>query len=414
VPYQQRVTTDAQPQVRPLVPADIAAYSRVLARAFLADGTDDLLQEMTTALDPARALGAFDGDDIVGGTAILPRRITLPGETSVAVAAITDVAVAPDHRRRGVLTSLMRRQLDDLHEQGQEPIAALWASEAAIYARFGYGLAGFRARAEVLARSVFRADVPIAEGRVRELDLDTARPLLRELYARAWPHRIGALSRDDESAWDRILFDPPASRDGAGPDRFAVHPEGYAIFNTRSGWTSRGPDGVAKALEVVATSPGGYAAIWRYLLDLDLIGRVEAKLTEGEPLAHMLVTTRDAIRPMADGVWVRLVDLDRALPARRYTAPVDVVLAVTDPFCPWNTGRWRLRVDGAGAAEVTATDAPADLSMEVSVLAAVFLGGVSLATLAAAGRVAEHTPGALARTAATFLSPTPPALTEDF
>ena len=117
---------------------------------------------------------------------------------------------------------------------------------------------------------------------------------------------------------------------------------------------------------------------------------------------------------MLDGLWLRLVDLDRALAARPYSAPVDVVLDVTDPVCPWNAGRWRLRAGEDGTAEVARTDAEPGLALGVSDLASAFLGGTSLTALAAAGRVADLEPGALRAATRAFAAERAPHCPRNF
>src|SRR6185503_18593563 len=85
----------------------------------------------------SRALAAYDGDEPVALTGAYRFDLSIPGG-ELPCAGVTWVGVIPTHRRRGILRDLMRRELEDVHSWG-EPIAALWASEAAIYGRFGYG-----------------------------------------------------------------------------------------------------------------------------------------------------------------------------------------------------------------------------------------------------------------------------------
>src|SRR5262249_42667283 len=117
----------------------------------------------------------------------------------------------------------------------------------------------------------------------------------------------------------------------------------------------------------------------------------------------------------ADGLWVRVIDLPRALTSRRYAAPVDVVLEVTDSMIEANAGRWRLRV-GAGGALVTCTpaDGEADLSLDIADVAAAYLGGTPLGALQLAGRVREHRPGAVAAASTAFGWPVSPNSIEIF
>ena len=167
-------------------------------------------------------------------------------------------------------------------------------------------------------------------------------------------------------------------------------------------WNDAGPNGEVQVTEVVATTPQAYAAVWSFLLNLDMTRRIVWRSTApDEPLQHLVGDPRAVQLQLADNLWVRLVDVDRALAARTYARDIDVVLDVTDATCPWNVGRWRLSGDAKGAT-CTQTSDPADLRLAVTDLGAAYLGGPSLAALAAAGRVRELHAGALAETSRAF------------
>ena len=408
--YHQWVT-DLTPRV--LRGSDLAAANELVATAFLTDDVGLLAERRTHVLEEGRGLGVFDGGRLVGVADILTRRVVLPGTGPTPFAAVTWVAVAPDHRRRGVLTALMRGQLEGLHRDGGEPIAALWATEATIYGRFGYGIAIENGQWELPARTPFRTGLDLGPDRVVEQPRETALPLVRKLYDRITADRVGALSRSD-GQWEYFLYDAPGVRRGATAYRFALHPDGYAIFRTSTDWTPDGPKGRLRVTEVVAATPAAYAALHRYVLDMDLVATVQLRCATQEPLLHMVNDPRVVRRGLTDSLWVRVVDLDRALPARRYNAPADLVLDVTDPFCPWNEGRRRFHVDDRGVAEVSTTDSPADLALGAEDLGAILLGGTLPTTLAVAGRIREHTPGAVRALTRAFQTDTVPVCLEVF
>jgi predicted acetyltransferase len=403
---------DDQLTIRTLTEADLPAFSEVLASAFLTDHSDDFLAEERTGFEPARSHAVFDGETMIGTGLLLSRRLALPGADPVPVGAVTSIGVAPGQRRRGVLSTIMRAQLELLHEVG-ESLAVLWASEGGIYGRFGYGLGTQHARVTVPRGTAFRTDVAVDPAPVRELPRERALPLVREVYDRVWHTRAGHLDRTD-AAWEYHLFDGPGRRDGQTALRFAVHPQAYAVYRAKLDWQPRGPRSTLTVHELTAATPAAYAAMLRYLLDVDLVGEVVLRLGTDEPLTHLLTDPRAAVRTMFDGLWVRLVDVDQALMARRFLVPVDLVLEVTDDLCPWNAGRWRLVAGADGRAEVTRTDAAADLALDVAALGAAFLGGTRLSTLAGAGRVRECRPGTLARASLAFLHDEEPRCLEVF
>ncbi|WP_073260797.1 GNAT family N-acetyltransferase [Cryptosporangium aurantiacum] len=393
--------TDPYP-IRTIHPDELTAWLRMVADTWGQDYSDQDVEDLRALIGPDldRMLGAFDGDQPVGATGYHRRLLTLPGGRPTPIAAVNWVGVSPTHRRRGLLTALTRRQLTELHESGAEPIAVLTASEAAIYGRFGYGIAGTRLRLTVDSRNA--AFTPAAGGApaggalgaVRRVPVADARPLITPVYEAVRTTTVGWLDRPDRF-WHTRFDDPEHQRDGATALRVVVHgaPDGYAIY--RLGHQK------VHLVELAATTPASHAALWRYLLDLDLHPAVECDAAPDEPLLHLLLDHGAAAATVHDQLHVRLVDLGRALRARAYSAPVDVVLEVTDRFCPWNSGRHHLAADPGGVS-CEPTGAPADLRLSAAELGAVYLGGTSLAALAAAGRVEELRPGAVARAAAAF------------
>jgi predicted acetyltransferase len=367
-----------------------------------------------------RSLGLWDGDRLVATSGIYSRSLTVPGAV-VPCAGITWVTVAPTHRRRGVLTSIMRRQLTEIHEQGREPVAALWASESSIYGRFGYAPAtvrgGLSGRSERLR---LRPDVDLGTGRVDDVPLETYRPAAAALYDTVRRFVPGNLARD-ERWWTRLLRDEPDDRNGATERRFLLHTEadgtvtGYAAYRMKAGWTDGGePDGTTTVEEVRAITTPAYASLWKVLLSVDLVRTMQAPMASADdPLRQMLTDPRALNLRPADGMWVRLVDVDRALAARRYPAPIDLVIEVRDEFCPWNAGRWRLSGHPAGG-YCGRTDRDPDLVLGVEDLSAAYLGGTSLATLQAAGRVTEISPGAVTLASTAFFWPVTPWCPEEF
>ncbi|MGB3438383.1 MAG: GNAT family N-acetyltransferase [Actinophytocola sp.] len=398
--------------IRTLTDADLPAFSEVLASAFLIDPSEEFLVEERTVFEPSRSHAVFDGGTMIGTGQLLSRRVVLPGGGPAPAGAVTSIGVAPGQRRRGVLSLIMRAQLELLHEAG-ESLAILWASEGGIYGRFGYGLGTQVTRVALPRGARFRRDVAVDPAPVRELPRERALPLIRDLYDQVWHTRAGHLDRTG-AAWEYHLFDGQERRHGQTGYRFAVHPQAYAVYRAKPDWQERGPRSTVNVHTLAATTPAAYAAILRYLLDIDLVGEVVLRLGADEPLVHMLADPRAAVRTTVDGLWVRLVEVDRALMARRFLVPLDLVLEVGDELCPWNAGRWRLAAGPDGRAEVTRTDAPADLALDVSTLGAAFLGGTRLSTLAGAGRVRECRPGALARASLAFLHDEEPSCLELF
>ncbi|MFD4771557.1 GNAT family N-acetyltransferase [Streptomyces niveus] len=371
-----------------------------------------------------RSVGAWDGDECVGTAGAYTFGLTVPGGV-VSAAGVTMVSVAATHRRRGILTSMMRRQLDDVRSWGQ-PVALLTASEPEIYGRFGYGPGTRQLSADIdTSRVSFR--MPGGDGadagiRLRYVAPDDARESIESLYARLVPGRPGMLER--RPGWDRkLLVDPPESREGAsalqcvlarrgeGDDAEVV---GYALYRIKATWDAAGPSGTVVVDQFAALDPVTNATLWRFLGGIDLTSSVSVSNLPVDDAFQFLVSDvrRSSIR-LRDSLYVRLVEVGAALAARTYQAPVDVVLEVDDAFCPWNEGRWRLTGDEKGASCERTADA-SDLSLSVRELAAMYLGDTSPAALARAGLVRELRPGALAEASVAFASPVAPWLPHGF
>ncbi|NGO47687.1 GNAT family N-acetyltransferase [Streptomyces ureilyticus] len=367
-----------------------------------------------------RFIGAWDGDECVGTAGAFSFRMTVPGGALVKAAGITMVSVAATHRRRGLLTSMKRRQLDDIHSWG-EPLAVLTASEPVIYGRFGYGAGTQQLRAEIDTSRV-RLTVPPGTDDVRlrlaEPDADAVRDACEAVYARQVPTRPGMLAR--LPGWEGLpLLDPPAERKGSSPLQCVLAERegevvGYARYFTKPGWDAAGPKGTIELRDLEALDPAAYAALWRFLFDIDLTSTVK---TYNRPVddawQHLVSDVRRCALNLRDSLYVRLVDVGAALEARTYQAPVDVVFEVEDAFCPWNEGRWRLSGDAKGASCSRTTDS-ADLALSVRELGSAYLGGVSLASLAAAGQVRELRQGALAEATLGFSGAVAPWLPHGF
>jgi len=306
-------------------------------------------------LEYDRIVAAFDGGTIVGAAGAFSFRMRVPGALA-AVAGVSLVGVLPSHRRRGILTSLMRQQLDDVHERG-EAVAALIASEAGIYGRFGYGRASWHAGFSLRAgEGELAADAPTDEAlQLRIAEPESARAELAKVYDMVLDERPGFFART-EGWWDRVLADEPEDRGGASPLRCilaedAASPRGYALFSGRERWDQDAflPEGVIEVREAVTADPAAAAAIWGDLLSRDLTTEFHAGMRPvDDPLLHLLADPRRIRTRVTDGLWVRVVDVAGALAQRRYACPVDVVIEVADDACAWNRGRWRLTAGAAG------------------------------------------------------------------
>jgi predicted acetyltransferase len=304
-----------------------------------------------------------------------------------------------------VNTALMRAQLDDVRRRG-EVAASLYASEAGIYGRFGYGIATFDASIDIeTARSGFVGGDAVS-GAVELLDREEALPRIRPILDEAVAARPGSIAVDD--AWFARSYQQTESERKDEPYFFAVHrddegrDDAYAVYRVQHDWSGDIPNQRLKAREVQGRTPDGVAAIWRFLFDVDLVRRVTAGARPpDDPLLDLLVEPRRLNLKLRDGMFLRLLDVPAVMAARRFAVDGHLVFDVADPFIPELEGRFELAVRD-GTAECAPTREPADLSCSVVELGATYLGGSSFRRLARARRVRELRAGALARADAMF------------
>jgi predicted acetyltransferase len=380
-------------EVRAVAPDEVAKALTPIWHYFGARPEADELERLGTILPPERVLAAFDAGEVVGGAGAYLFETTVPGGAQVPTAGVMAVGVLPTHRRRGALTALMRRQLVEAHERG-EPIATLFAAEGGIYGRFGYGLASLAGDIE-LPKEHARPwdDEPLGTAQLLESD-DEALEVVPGIYDRAQAETAGMFTRSRDWWQVRRLS---RSRWQRGQRMIVVIeldgvPEAYALYRIEFGVSHMVTESVVEVSEAIGTSPRAVAAIWRYLLAIDWVSRINAYwLPLDHPLFQWIREPRRMGFSVLEGLWVRLIDVGAALAARSLRDG-EVVLDVRDEFCPWNAARWRV---ADGSAE--RTTAPAELRLDVSALGSVYLGGFTFEGLRWAGRLEELKPGAVAR-----------------
>jgi predicted acetyltransferase len=395
--------------IRPITEDELTALLTVDQYAFSEAPRSELSRaNLESRIEFDRTLAAFDGGTVVGGAGAYSFQMRVPGAMA-AVAGVSAVAVLPSHRRRGILSALMRRQLADVSERG-EAVAALFGSESGIYGRYGYGRASWHAAYRLRGREgALASDAPADPGlRVRIAEPLSVRTELAKVFELALAERPGMYART-EPWWDRLIMDLDSHSGTPRPVQCVLAeddsgPRGYAVYTSEGRWDADAflPEGVLEVTEAVAADPAATAAIWGDLLSRDLIEEFHARLRPiDDPLLHLLADPRRARSLVIDGLWIRLVDVGAALAQRHYACPVDVVIEVADELCPQNDGRWRLTAaDAASPAGFRATcdrtTAPADVVLPVRALGAAYLGGTRLGAMAEAGLVTETRAGSLA------------------
>jgi predicted acetyltransferase len=405
--------------IRPITPEQGDQFSAVMATAFGETFSEEELADHDRWFEYDRSIAAFDGDRMVGTGGAYSMDLTLPGLTTIPVGGLTAISVLPTHRRRGILRSMIAYHFQEVEGRG-EMVSALGASESLLYGRYGYGMATTFADYEIDPRRGQFLRPFAGRGRLRLLEPEETAKIVPPFYDRYRRGQPGELSRD-QVWWDVYARDPEWTRQGASRHYDVVYEsepgrvDGWVSYRVESRWPNGLAANIVKVRNLIGLTPEAEAGLWRYILDLDLAGTI--KLIDrpvDDPVRWRLADPRRLrVTEMGDQLWVRLLDLPGALAARRYASSGSLVLEVTDALRPRNQGRFRLEggPDGAVCAPVPADP---DLALDVADLGAAYLGGVSLASLARAERVAELTPGALLRADRMFAASPPPVCTTHF
>ncbi len=388
----------AMVQIRFIEADEIHAFRRAVGFGFGREpGTDEGHIARYPELNPADLrLAAFDRGRVVATFGSYDLELTMPGRRRMAIAGTTQVTVHPTHRRRGILTEMMARHLDQALERGQ-PAAGLWASEETIYGRFGYGPAAWSYDIRVPYRAA-ASPPPPDDVTVHPCTADEARPAVVDLYERTLLDHPGRYGRSELWWTERHFTDPERRWDGAARRRWLVaerdgEPVGTAAFVPRP--TERA-EGTTEIVELTGIDEDARRALFHVLANVDLYRNVRwSTASLDEPLLLRLDRFRSVERRRGDTLWLRPLDVAASLTGRRYEQPGTVVLRVVDEGGPAH-GTYRLHVDDRPIeadpaepplfeAEVAATSEPAEVELPVATLGRLLLGGASAATLDRAG-----------------------------
>jgi predicted acetyltransferase len=386
-------------EFRTCEPAELAAALTPIWHYFGRGASEEDAEKLSRVLPIERVHVAVEDGQVVGGAGAYRFDTTVPGGARVPTAGVMAVGVLPTHRRRGILSGLMRQEIDDIHDWG-EPLATLYASEGAIYRRYGYGPASISGDISLPRASASFFDVAASEGRMRLVTQEEALELFPPIYEHVAAETPGMLSRSPEWWETRRLAGGPWMKG----ELFLVvleiagQPKAYAMYSIEFDMTHGISHSVLQVREALGATPQATREIWRFIFDIDWVERIKASfLPPDHPLFLLLPEPRRMEYLAGEALWCRLVDVGAALAARSYGPGDSVVLDVADEYCKWNEGRWELSADG-----VERSKAEPDLRLSVDMLGSVYLGGFTFADLDRAGRVEEVREGALARADALF------------
>jgi len=376
--------------------ADWSALCYADGRGFGFAYTAEQEAEVRPIHDVSRFELAFDGKEIVGIVGVFSLKVTMPGGGQLPMGGLTWVSTAATHRRRGVLTRLMSRSLADIDRRG-EPVAMLGASEAAIYGRYGFGVAT-QMRSTTIDRRLaqFRPEFRPRPGSVRFVADDAAKAHVAEIWSRYHRQRPGEVDRND--AWHDYLFGQFSQARGTfSPAFYLAHRDGYATYRVDMHWNEGQPAHELQIAEFVPLNGDAHAALWHTLLGVDLVGPITSRqIPIDDPLPYLLTDSR-ALRTtaLADGFWANVRDVGACFSARTYGIDDRIVVEA-------DGGRWAID-GGPDGATCTRVRSRPDLTTDIASLGALLFGGTRATTLADGRRLEARNGDALRRADAFFV-----------
>ena len=373
--------------IRNILPEDYKMFRTASSLGFGLNWDAEKLEPPMPDLD--RAIAAYHDSNIVGTAHAFATKMNIPGGI-LNCAAVDYVAVLPTHRRRGILTKLMKEQLTDIYERG-ETIAALHPSESLIYGRFGYGIGTYDENWEIDTRhSVYKTPIDY-DGSFEFEKPSLVNESIPSLYETSMRNRPGSILPTSDH-WERIAGDTKVSN-GNLQQYFHVK---YLSLGKHKGYVRYSIDkDVVIVVDLMASSLQAHAALWRFCFDIDLIWKVKAsRRPTDDPLLFMLTDPRRLTRNVKDSLWIRLIDVQKALESRSYNVTGTLVFKINDAFCSWNDEVFELEIQSGGVHCSVSKKSP-DLVVDVSDFASTYLGTIGFSKLKNSGRLEEHTQGSV-------------------
>ncbi|MEX2488459.1 MAG: GNAT family N-acetyltransferase [Pseudomonadales bacterium] len=399
-------------EIRPAEPHEMSQLGLLAAYAYagaFGDGPDNIV---ATANRPEWTLCAFDHNEMVASFCTIPFTMRAV-DRAIPLGGISAVGTNPEYRRQGLLRQLMSQGLEDMYLQGR-PVAALWASQAAIYQRYQFSLASVLRTYTIDTVDInFHEDPGITTTLSRVDPADNFQDV-KAIYRQFVASRLGYLHRS-QPMWQANTFDSSQApvhlvlaRDPAGTAL------GYMVYTLRSGHSHPARGQVIKVRDLAWLTPGAWRDLWRFVAAHDLVGKVQwENAPRDDPAPEFLVEPRLLQTHDREGYWFRIVDVAGALAGRGYLSEGEISLGIADDsMTPWNNGTWRLRIHGDDA-EVEKSQATPDIQLSLKALASLYTGFRSAHELARWGLL-EGSPEAVSRADRLFRTPHAPHCPDNF
>lgn len=392
------------PVIRPADAGEMDAFQHVAVRSLM------VAPEAVAAIRPEWTLCAFENGKLATSYAWWPLKMRFNGGM-LPTAGVTFVGTNPVCRRKGYLRSVIARHFERMHEEGKQPVAALHASRASIYQRYGYAVVSWQNSYCFEPRHLaFREKPAASRGRLCEPGKEPAMEALKDVYQQFCRDRTGYIHRG-KATWEMGVM-APAPKNGA---LFTIvyeegdTPLGYVIYTARADKSSE--KRLMHQVEIrdfAWLTPRACRSLWEHTAGMDLAAEIRwMRVPPDDPLPYLVREPADLNIRTRDGVLARIVDVGGTLARRRYFAEGRIRFEVDDALCPWNRGCWELETFMDSDAENPAAErfcrgearpsnrAP-DVTLSVDTLAMLVFGQIDATSAADMGRLAVHKPDRLA------------------
>lgn len=373
-------------EIRPIKQEELDEMNRIVRINFA------IPEEMKLKMPSEWTLCAFSDGKMAATYAAWPLKMQLNG-WQAPVSGVTMVGTLPAYRRQSYLRKITSEHFKQLHERGEYAIAALNASRAAIYQRYGYAVVSTKNTYTIEPRLIQLIDSPTVPGEFREAGDKETRTLL-DLYHRFGKPRTGYLKRN--RAFEVAPGAPMTVVKSFVPTNImnkviyteADKPAGYVIYTVGQDARSPGTMGhLVNITDLAWLTTSAYRAIWQYFANMDLANDIVwGRVPPDDPLPHLMLEPRSLNVTSGDGILGRIVDVERALPLRKYSDKGNLTFEIVDDFCTWNQGKWEVDITKGGT-EVRRSNKTPQLTMPVSTLAMLFFGQISASEAARMGRL---------------------------
>ena len=382
-------------EIRPATADDLPVLKRLLGQSLALPLSD------FAALEPEFTLCVFDDGRPVAAHGSWPLTMRFNGK-AVPISGVTTVSTDVIDRQKGYLRQLVTQHFQELHEQGERPLAVLFASQAAIYQRYGYAVVSTAHEYSIEPRYIQFNEPMEVPGTLRHIDPSPEGEfgLLVSLYREFRKDRTGYVHRG-KAMWDGGVLYPV---EGDAVRTAIVYEEdgeaqGYCLYRTGPGQSDPPePNQVCLVDDLVWLNPRAYRAFWENFGKLSLTRRISwGPVPPDDPLRHQLLEPRQIRDQSREQLMARVVDIPGAFRGRGYQESEVLRFAITDDLCTWNTGKWQV-LTGSDDAEVTPLGSGSpEITLAPGTLAMLLFGQITASEAARAGKLDVHDASALPR-----------------